>query len=131
MTKIPFISSVTGAILIVIFLFWMNRQDSTNGEVRGIVLLGPICPVERIPPDPNCAPKPYQVSIDIYQIRGGYPLKRIETESDGTFSVTLAPGEYEFRPAGETPFPICDRESVRVDSGLTSEIKLLCDTGIR
>src|SRR5207253_9569337 len=31
--------------------------------IRGTVLLGPICPVERIPPDPQCADKPYAASL--------------------------------------------------------------------
>src|SRR5271169_551088 len=43
---------------------------SPEGTVEGSVMLGPTCPVERIPPDPACAPRPYQTRITVYQKNG-------------------------------------------------------------
>src|SRR5437764_398930 len=38
-----------------------------HSGVNGQVLLGPTCPVERIPPDPQCAPKPYSTLVTIFR----------------------------------------------------------------
>src|ERR1035437_9718286 len=40
-------------------------SSTYQSGISGTVLLGPTCPVERIPPDPQCAPKPYSTSINI------------------------------------------------------------------
>ncbi|HSD12348.1 MAG TPA: Gmad2 immunoglobulin-like domain-containing protein, partial [Patescibacteria group bacterium] len=38
--------------------------------VRGTVTIGPTCPVERIPPEPGCAPKPYATTLRIATAAG-------------------------------------------------------------
>src|SRR5258706_9652825 len=41
-----------------------NVSSSKSG-ITGRVTLSPTCPVETVPPDPKCAPKPYSTSIYI------------------------------------------------------------------
>ena len=36
-----------------------------NSGIRGTVMAGPTCPVERDPPDPNCADKPLSVLVSV------------------------------------------------------------------
>jgi len=103
-----------------------------EGSVKGIVLLGPTCPVERIPPDPACAPKPYQTSIGISKnIETPELFLTIQSTASGTFIVSLPSGEYVFHPEGGSPFPRCDEQLVEVSAGSVTTTIINCDTGIR
>lgn len=101
------------------------------GIVQGRVVLGPVCPVERIPPDPACAPRPYQTSITILRNGGSAARKTIQSDSSGAFIVSLAAGSYTFYPQGGSVYPRCGDQSVTVVSGKTSNVTITCDTGIR
>ena len=101
------------------------------GIVRGQVLLGPICPVERIPPDPACAPKPYQTRIEIYHGASKIPYKSIATDSSGRFTLSLISGSYVLRATGGAVYPRCTDLSIRVIAGRTVKVIVNCDTGIR
>jgi len=103
-----------------------------KGTVKGAVLLGPTCPVERIPPDPACAPKQYQTTIRIQPINPSAPYTTISTDAKGTFSVSLNPGTYTLTPQGGGSMPpTCRALEVQISSGETKNINLDCDTGIR
>lgn len=103
-----------------------------KGTVTGQVLLGPTCAVERVPPDPLCADKPYQTTIQVQSINPSAPYTTISTDASGAFSVSLDPGTYIFTPqGGASRFPICSAAQVVVFAGQTQTIKLHCDTGIR
>ncbi len=104
---------------------------SQKGVVRGQVLLGPTCPVERNPPDPACAPKPYQTTIRIQPANPSAPYTTISTDASGSFSVSLDAGTYTFQPQGGNPLPRCNEMQVEVSSGQSQTVNLDCDTGIR
>lgn len=107
-------------------------KPSAQGIVRGQVLLGPTCPVERIPPDPRCAPKPYQTSIRVQSTNPSVSSITITSNASGAFSVSLDPGTYTLRAlGGNTTPPTCREMQVHVSSGQTQDIVLECDTGIR
>ncbi len=100
--------------------------------IRGRVTLGPICPVERTPPDPNCADKPYQTQVMVFRA-GDMAHAFLVTKSDasGTFAVYLPPGQYTLG-AGEGKFlPRCDRPQVTVTQNTVASATIHCDTGIR
>ncbi|HEV7424325.1 MAG TPA: hypothetical protein VGO21_04000 [Candidatus Paceibacterota bacterium] len=99
--------------------------------ITGTVTLGPTCLVERVPPDPNCAPQPYSTSIKIFKSDGATVVKTIQTDPKGTFSVELAPGSYLLQPQGGKAFPRCGEASVEVKSGQYAKTEISCDTGIR
>ncbi|HEY4489945.1 MAG TPA: hypothetical protein VJC12_01665 [Candidatus Paceibacterota bacterium] len=92
------------------------------------VLLGPTCPVERIPPDPNCAPKPYLTSVDVYSDANLVTSR--PTDGKGKVTFYLSYGAYKFIPRSGNPYPLCKEESFEI-SGPTQNITLSCDTGIR
>ena len=37
---------------------WPSPNGAGETGIRGVALAGPVCPVETVPPDPNCAARP-------------------------------------------------------------------------
>ena len=116
----------------------VNGNGSTgilpfDSGVTGRVLLGPICPVMREPPDPNCADKPYPTTVQVIAI--GSPksstFATVETDKEGNYKVILPPGEYSIQAIGGQPFPRCSASAVTVEPDTMHELDLSCDTGIR
>ncbi len=97
--------------------------------IMGTVTLGPTCPVERIPPDPQCAPKSYETSIGIYVNSTLVGLAK--TDSNGNFKVNILPGTYDLEPSGGNPYPSCRTQAVTVPKDNYVTVNLSCDTGIR
>lgn len=106
---------------------------SGNGTVSGQVLLGPTCPVEKNPPDPNCADKPYQTSI--YVLSKNSPeakaFKVVKTDAQGKYTVTLPANEYSLQPQGGSMLPRCETKDIVVAAGSNQIVNLACDSGIR
>ncbi len=98
--------------------------------VRGLVLVGPSCPVEKMPPDGKCAPHPLEIALVVSA--DGKEVARGMSGTDGRFSFTLAPGEYHIAPAKNSAiFPrVASRDFVVTHAGFT-EVTLEADSGIR
>ncbi len=103
------------------------------GAVTGNVTAGPVCPVERVPPDPSCGPRPVAGALLIVQTTAGREVARTTSAADGTFHLTLAPGAYHLVPQPVAAYmgtaqPI----DFRVEVGEpTPELDVSYDTGIR
>ena len=106
---------------------------SATGVVRGIVSLGPTCPVERIPPDPQCAPRPFVGVIGVSRnIENPVAFETAQTDASGSFRFVLSPGEYDiFHANAASALPRCEEKIVTVVAGQTADIAISCDTGIR
>lgn len=104
--------------------------SENTGTITGIVTLSPTCPVERIPPEPQCAPKPYQTKIEIFTTDGTEFVRTVQVGADGHFAVTLPLGEYSFQAGGGVVMPRCSPIDVRVQA-TNSPVSISCDTGIR
>jgi hypothetical protein len=102
-----------------------------SGGIKGKITLSPICPVERMPPDPSCAPKPYETSISIKKSGGSSLVKTIQSKSDGTFSTDLPPGSYVLDINSGKAYPQCPETKVEILSGKFAAVDISCDTGIR
>ncbi|MBU4466580.1 hypothetical protein KKF47_00760 [Patescibacteria group bacterium] len=104
-----------------------------DSGVFGKVLLGPICPVMKDPPDPNCADKPYQTQVQV--ILSGSPQSSpfavVESDENGNYKAMLPPGEYGLQAVGKLPFLFCATKEIIVEPNIMSEVALSCDTGIR
>jgi hypothetical protein len=64
--------------------------------IEGRVTIGPLCPVERFPPDPACQPTPETfaaVKVLILDPAGAV-LRRVDLDDQGRYAVSLAPGTY-------------------------------------
>jgi hypothetical protein len=100
-----------------------------HSGVRGRVTASPTCPVERIPPDPSCAPRGYATEIAVWH--KGRVVKRFGTGADGRFRVRLRPGRYLLEPRSGRPLPRCESQRVKVEHHRFTRASLSCDTGIR
>ncbi|MEK9154880.1 MAG: Gmad2 immunoglobulin-like domain-containing protein [Patescibacteria group bacterium] len=102
------------------------------GIIKGKVLLGPVCPVMRIPSDPNCNDKPYPTNIEVFKKSDlSKPYKIIETDETASFEINLEQGVYILKPQGKNPLPRCAEKELSILSGKIQEIEFSCDTGIR
>jgi len=106
---------------------------ATPVAVTGRVLLGPTCPVQRIPPDPNCADKPYQAFVRALAANSpdNAPFATTETDKNGAYKLMLPSGDYVLSAVSGKVFPRCTAVNITVKPDLASEIDLYCDTGIR
>jgi uncharacterized protein (UPF0179 family) len=99
--------------------------------VRGNVLLGPTCPVERIPPDPACAEKPYATTITVRHTGSSTTFATGKSDAAGTFEFSLPPGSYTLTASGGTMLPRCNPIDVTVAASEYITANISCDTGIR
>jgi hypothetical protein len=98
----------------------------------GRVTLSPICPVERNPPDPACAPKAYVTDVAAIDATTGKDVgATTRTTSNGTFIMDLPPGSYIIRAKSAPVYPRCGDVSVKVYANSSSSIAIACDSGIR
>ena len=69
---------------------WPGGAAAGRTGIRGTALAGPICPVEKIPPDPACAPRPVAGAVVVVRDASGAEVARTTTGADVV----------EVRPAG-------------------------------
>ena len=120
----------------VYFLMANDENDvgvpaDKNSGIRGIVLLGPTCPVMQNPPQEGCADKPYATDIVAYYGKSLRVAGRTRSDADGRFTLPLPPDGYTIQAAGQNPRPACADEWVQVLADGFVEIQISCDTGIR
>ena len=102
--------------------------SSGNALISGAVVLGPTCPVEKNPPDPQCADKPYQTTVVAYQ--GSSAIASVSSGMDGTFTLLLKPGSYILRAGSISYYPRCTPLQVMASTS-PQHVTITCDTGIR
>ena len=100
----------------------------------GVATAGPVCPVERIPPDPACAPRPVVGATIVVLDRGGREIARATTGADGTYRVAVPAGSVRVEAAPVTglmgtPAPI--EAVVPAGPGAWLRVDMAYDTGIR
>ncbi len=101
--------------------------------IVGTVLLGPTCPVERVPPDPQCADRPYATKFSLTNASGSGVIEEFSSDASGAFRVDIRPGEYEIHQAtGASMLPRCSAATpILVTAGTYTNVAVSCDTGIR
>jgi hypothetical protein len=74
--------------------------DLTGNEhlatVQGTVTIGPLCPVERIPPDPACSPGPetFRGLQVLVLTLSGELVRAADVDGSGSYAVQVEPGSY-------------------------------------
>mgnify|MGYP001580720233 CR=1 FL=1 len=130
---------IPGLTFLILFLlgFGCNKQGSSeSGFLEGKISIGPICPVEKDPPDPDCLPtadtyKAYPVSI--WTSDGRRKIMQISPELDGSYITNLEPGNYIIiletgrSNIGSSNLPV--EVTIKSDNVTTLDIDI--DTGIR
>jgi hypothetical protein len=107
-----------------------SAQARVDSGIRGKVVYGPTCPVER--PGEKCFAG-YETTIRITILPERIYAKTIHTGDEGYFRTKLPPGRYRLKPrGGKNGFPSCPYRDVTVRSGeFTRAGRIDCDTGIR
>jgi hypothetical protein len=98
--------------------------------ITGRVLAGPTCPVERIPPDPGCAPRPVSGAAVLFTNSSGQEVGRALSDANGDFSLMLPRGTYSMVPQ-PVPGLLRTRAPSVVVVDAPVELTVLYDTGIR
>jgi hypothetical protein len=99
-----------------------------DSGVRGLVLFGPTCPVER--PGHSCE-RPYRASISIRREPAGKLIARVRSASDGRFTATLRVGRYVLQPRNGTPFPRAQSQTITVRRHRFTSVTIRFASGIQ
>jgi hypothetical protein len=121
-------------LLAVLLVAGCSQQSIAPGILQGKVSIGPICPVQRNPPDPSCQPtaetyKAYPITV--YSAGKKMTVSQLPVNGDGTFSMELSPGNYVLdRQQGGVGGSNLPQEFI-IKSGQTTTLEISVDTGIR
>jgi hypothetical protein len=111
---------------------WPSPLGEDRTGIAGLALAGPICPVETVPLDPDCAPRPVGGAVVLIRDGGGSEVARAETAADGSFFVELPAGDYVVEPQPvEGMMGTASAVTVTVADGIAAQVQLDYDTGIR
>ncbi len=110
----------------------LDGVENKESGIMGKVLLGPICPVMRDPPDPECNDKLFETTLALATEDGSKIIKTFSSDKQGLFKVTASPGRYTIVSGDKTKvFPHCGSEVIEVKKEQFTETNVSCDTGIR
>ena len=107
-----------------------NVNIAATSGVRGTVTIGPTCPVERMPPDPACADKPYAGTFVITNASGAI-VATFSSGADGSYSAALSPGAYVISLQKGNAMPSMAPQSFTVLTDAFTQLNLSLDSGIR
>jgi hypothetical protein len=115
-----------------------GAQASHGGDgadavpVSGVVLAGPVCPVESVSPDPSCADRPVSGAELVIEATAGGEVLRVTSGPDGEFRMRLAPGAYRLVPQEvEGLMGTAGPMDLVVSAEPISDLVVSYDTGIR
>jgi hypothetical protein len=110
-----------------------SPTGTTTRSITGRATAGPVCPVERNPPDPACAARPVAGAVLVFQNLTGAEVARAITDQNGHFGVALAPGVYRLVPQAVAGLMGGGRPlEFQVKAGQTlPPLAVAYDTGIR
>lgn len=105
--------------------------DASTG-IGGSVTAGPVCPVQKNPPDPSCAPRLVAGATIVIRDPSGAQVAVAISGADGSFFVRLPPGDYLVDPRPvEGLLGTAAQQPASVANGAVTTIQLDYDTGIR
>jgi hypothetical protein len=108
-------------------------QADLQSYVFGTVSAGPVCPVERVPPDPSCAPRAVSGAVITATFPGQGEAARATSGADGDYRLVIAGYGTVILTASPvsgllgTPAAI----QVSLEPAESRQVNFLYDTGIR
>jgi len=134
--------SLTTSLLLILVLFFLLISCSElnkfgEGVLKGKISIGPLCPVETIPPQPQCLPtadtyKAWQTSV--WNLNETAKFVNITPDLSGNYQLTLPIGEYmvDFEDIFKlriqhTGLPV----KIKINNGDSTKLDINIDTGIR
>ena len=118
---------------LVLIFGCVSNQNQPNGFLQGKISIGPICPVERNPPDPNCLPTEQTYlayPLSVYSNADGINAKVLEFHgnNNGNYEIELPAGIYEIKlEKGLRNFS----KTAEIKANETTNLDISIDTGIR
>lgn len=112
----------------VLALASASGAQRVDSGVRGLVLYGPTCPVQR--PGQSCV-RPYESSITIKRVPVGAVVAHVRSGANGRFNVRLRAGRYLLTPGNGNPFPRARSRTVSVYPHRFTAVTILFNSGIR
>jgi hypothetical protein len=113
----------------ILLLAGCHRSAPPGTGIRGVVKLGPTCPVESLVSP--CPDRPFQGEVEATSTDGD--TTRVSTDEQGRFSLDLPAGSYVLVAVSlsgsglPTPVP----QTVQVETGAYTQVTLEVDSGIR
>lgn len=120
--------SLAGIVLALGSCAASATSRAPDSGVRGRVLYGPTCPVQR--PGQSCE-RPYRATLVFRREPSNKLALRVSSAADGGFTAHLAPGRYRLEPRNGNPFPRAQSETVSVRAGRFTRLTVHYDSGIR
>lgn len=107
-----------------------------GGDAPAVVTLallaGPTCPVETVPPDPNCAPRPVTNAEVVLRDPTGAEIERATSNGEGVITFEIAPGAYYVEPQPvDGLMGVAEAVAFAVAGSDVTGLTLGYDTGIR
>lgn len=96
--------------------------------IRGVVLLGPQCPV--VQEGSPCPDKPFEGTVAVTTVPGRL-VGTTRSGADGRFEIRVDPGTYQVAAIDLQGINFSKPVTVEVRTGRMSEATVLVDTGIR
>jgi len=128
MTRIALIICTVCAVGVAMFATASAVTTRTDSGLRGQVLYGPTCPVQR--PGQTCE-RPYQATIVVTYAGARGVIARVGTSADGRFTVRLRAGRYLVKVTGRTAYPRSWSRTVSVTAHRFTALTIRFDSGIR
>lgn len=105
--------------------------DQPDSGIRGLVTLGPTCPVQT-ENDPEPCATTYAATLEIHEQASDKLVTTVTSGADGRFEVRLAPGTYRIVPQVAEVLPIAAPvDDIVVAAGRFTEVQVDFDSGIR
>jgi hypothetical protein len=116
-------------IVLALMLAACASEPSMSSGIDGIVLYGPVCPVETV--SSPCPDRPYQADVRIVERTSGRTVATVRSGDDGRFRIALEPGEYTLQAVADTPIGGGKPVDVTVVAGEYVQVTVPVDSGIR
>ena len=116
------------AVIAAVALIADSSAARIDSGIRGKVVYGPTCPVER--PGESCE-RPYDAKLRIRLRSTKRVVATVRSGKDGRFRVRLRPGRYVVDPASGRPYPRAEPVAAVVHAHKFTRITVSFDSGIR
>jgi len=128
------IALIVSAVFITGCVQLQKQVSNEKGTLIGKVTIGPLCPVERFPPDPRCQPteETYKAwPIAIYTSDKKTRFAQIQPNLDGAYKIELIAGSYVVDLEKQHRFGKNLPMTVTIKPGEITTLNIDIDTGIR
>lgn len=103
-------------------------SSSTDSGIEGTVTIGPVCAV--VQENDPCPDKPYQATYTVLTTSGTKVIQ-FQTDEQGRFQISLAPGDYVLHLEPPQPMRIIQDMPFNVAENMYTLLDIKYDSGIR